>query len=687
MFISLLLILLVTFSGTVLTYLYEREDSLLVRLCAGNVIGSSIFGLIIFLLASLFGFSVTIVLVSLLLALAPLVLLAKKNFQKSLRRDWQRARDKLQGGSLKKFFRFAYYAGFFILFWLFFERVMIETSAGIFTGGSQNLGDLPFHLGAIFSFTDGQNFPPQNPSFANAKFSYPFIADLITAATVALGAKVRDAMLVQNVLLAFSLLVILERFTFKLTGSRLAGKFAPVLLFFSGGLGFLSFVKDYWEGTQSFFDFIWKLPRDYTIGEKYRWGNALVTLFITQRSLLLGMPLTLIVLGKLWDLFNSRETEKINRDGQDKQDKKAFSTFRFPFSIFLVGLLAGMLPLIHAHSLFALFIVCAFLFFFSLEEKWREWLAFAVGVSLVAIPELIWIMTGSASRLTEFIDWHFGWDKGETNFFWFWLKNTGVFIPTLVLGAYLIWKGTRDKGRGTRGENRQAKGKKRNQEQEKPLSLVSRPLSLLIFYLPFLFCFILTNAVKLAPWEWDNIKVLVYWFVGSIPFVALVLAWIYNQGKIFRWFAALFLIVLTAAGAIDVWRVVTAQINYKVFEPDAIKIAEQIKQRTAPNALFLHAPTYNSAVVLSGRRSLMRYLGHLSSYGIDYAEREKDLQRIYEGAATADIFLKKYDIEYVLVSPEEYEYFSQNSLVPNAAFLQKFPVIAESGQYRVYKVK
>ena len=30
----------------------------------------------------------------------------------------------------------------------------LETPRGIFTGGSQNLGDLPFHLGAIFSFTE-----------------------------------------------------------------------------------------------------------------------------------------------------------------------------------------------------------------------------------------------------------------------------------------------------------------------------------------------------------------------------------------------------------------------------------------------------------------------------------------------------------------------------------------------------
>jgi hypothetical protein len=34
----------------------------------------------------------------------------------------------------------------------------------------------------------------------------------------------------------------------------------------------------------------------------------------------------------------------------------------------------------------------------------------------------------------------------------------------------------------------------------------------------------------------------------------------------------------------------------------------------------------------------MRYTGHLSSYGIDYREREAEVKRIYAGEATAEIF-------------------------------------------------
>ncbi len=55
--------------------------------------------------------------------------------------------------------------------------------------------------------------------------------------------------------------------------------------------------------------------------------------------------------------------------------------------------------------------------------------------------------------------------------------------------------------------------------------------NLIIFYIPFLLCFIIPNLVRLAPWDWDNIKILIYWFVGSLPFVALLLARLFESRR------------------------------------------------------------------------------------------------------------------------------------------------------------
>lgn len=658
MLISLALILLVTLGGASLTYLINDDERLMWRLAVGNVVGSAIFGLVAFVLAVTIGFSTLTVLVAMVVTMLPIALLWKRERRSKLLNDWAKAKGKLQGGTAERFAGFGYYTFFLVLFWLFFGQTMYETSAGIFTGGSNNLGDLPFHLGAILGFTDGNNFPPQNPSFSGARFSYPFIADFITACFVKLGADLQSAMFLQNVAWAFSLLVILERFSAKITGSKLAGRIAPALLFFSGGLGFLWFFKDYWEQGKGVWEFLWNLPRDYTIGDHFRWGNSMVVLFITQRSLLLGMPITIVVLGYLWRVFATENTE-------DTEKEERSPLLHFSVSPLLIGLLAGMLPLIHLHSLVTLFVVTGFLLIFK-PDKWREWIAFGMGVCAIAIPELLWSMAGSASETSKFLDWHFGWDKSDANFVWFWMKNTGIVIPLVIAGIYLIFSPKRHRD-----------AEKTKTEEQKP-----KAKNLLLFYIPFIFLFVVSNAAKLAPWEWDNIKVLIYWFVGSLPLIAYALAWAWEEKKLMRAVAVVGCLALTLAGGLDVWRTATGQNKIKVFDADAVKIANLIKSNTPANALFLNAPTYNSAVVLSGRRSYMRYIGHLSSHGIDYGPREEEVKRIYEGGGVADIFLKKAEIDYVLISPEE-----RNSMKANEEFFKKYPVVAEAGEYRVYKIK
>ena len=657
MFLALIILAPIALGGMALTYLFADEESLMWRISAGVVIGSAMFGTLLFIAASLAGLSPATTSVCLVITLFPAALFWRTDFRSRFRHDRQRAGGKLQGANGEKLLRFVYYAFFLVLFWLFFERAYFELGDGIYTGGSQNLGDLPFHLGAIFSFTESNNFPPVNPSWAGAKFAYPFISDLLTAGFINLGADVKNAMFVQNVAWAFSLLVLLGRFTVKITNNRLAGRVAPFLLFLSGGLGFLWFLSDYWQSGKAFFDILWHLPRDYTIGDHFRWGNSMVVLFMTQRSLLLGMPLTIIVLGFLWRTFSRNEPDA---------DEKVVSLRRFSVPL-LIGLFAGMLPLIHLHSLAVLFVVTGCLFALQ-PAKWREWVAFGLGVAVIAVPELLWSVTGTASDTTKFFGWHFGWDARKDNIIWFWIKNTGILIPLIAAGMCLYWR------------NPAAPVSTKKKAHEAELSI--DPKLLLLFYVPFALLFVISNIAKLAPWEWDNIKILIYWFIGSIPFAAFAIARAWESKSLLRVAAVAAVAVLIFAGSLDVWRTVSGQISMRVFDSDAISVAQQMKSKTDPRSLILNAPTYNSPVVLSGRQSLMRYSGHLSSHGIDYLPRENDVKQIYAGSGVSEMLLRKYNIEYVLISPEE-----RNTLKANEAFFRRYPVAAEAGQVRLYKIQ
>jgi hypothetical protein len=684
MILSIFLISLITAGGFALTYLIADDEPLSWRIAAGCVIGCAFFGTVGLAIASVAGLSVVIAIVMFLLVLSPLLLLRNSRISRLLAGDRNRARQRFEGKSLRRVMPFVYYVGFILLFLFFFERAMFVREGAIMTGGSNNLGDLPFHLGAIFSFTEANNFPPANPNFAGAKFTYPFIADLLTAYFVKLGADVKDAMLVQNVAWATSLLVLLQRFVFKLVNDRVAARIAPFLLFLSGGLGFIWFFGDFGAQAKGFWEFLAALPKDYTIGSDFRWGNSLTTLFITQRSLLLGMPITLIVLGVLWNIFKERDQETNVSAGTVK-----FSHVTLSPALVVTGLLAGTLVLIHLHSLFVLFTVTACLMALSpVRIKLIQYLVFGVSVAIVALPELAWSLSGSVSEASEFVSRHFGWDSGENNILWFWVKNTGLFIPIAAAGLFLTWRiASRPADPDMTPE---VKGKKKqNPLARKTTDAVPRfPTSLLLFYVPFLLLFVLSNLFKFAPWEWDNIKLLIYWWVGSIPFVAYAIAYVWRLNGAGIAAALMLIVLLTAAGTLDVYRVVTKQVNWTVFERDAVEIGNEIRLRTSPDAVILNAPTYNTAVVLSGRASFMRYPGHLLSHGINYGERQSAAKTIYSGGPAADTMMTQHGIDFVLFGPEVDSFAQDPSgrFTPNEAHFKKYKVLVATDKYRIYKV-
>lgn len=704
MVIALVLLGLLALSGLALTYLVVEDESFMWRLAAGSIAGSTMYGAVVFAVCYVGGvFTPALLLLSLAISLLPLLLLWKRaDIQKQFLHDWAEAKNKTQGWDAKKFLTLSYYVFFSVVFFYFFAQACYyipeggKVAAGITTGGYQNLGDLSFHLGGMFAFSEGPVFPPQNPSWAGAKFSYPFMADMLAACFIKLGADFKEVILVQNFTWALALFVILQRFTEKITGSKLAGRIAPAILFFSGGLGFIWFFQDLGAATKGFSDFIWNMPLDYTIRNDakalFRWGNPMTVLFITQRGILYGMPLTILVLQYLWRLFSREEETTIDPPACDALKPSFFG--KFPLAPFLVGLMAGTLILVHLHSLITLFIVSVFLFALK-PKKWTDWISFGIGTALIAVPELIWSIAGTATDTSKFIGWHFGWDKRDNDFIWFWLKNTGLTIPALLIGLYLLWSQWKatlpDHDEIDEHESEEPAPKKTKKKKGAPVietAAIPNGRTLLYFYLPFAFIFVLTNVAKLAPWEWDNIKVLIYWFVGSIPFIAYMVAWIWQQrGNFWKGVAALCLIVLTFAGAVDVWRVASGQLKLGVYNSDSMKLAEAIKQKTPPGSLIVNGAIYNSTVVLTGRQSLMRYPGHLGSYGIDYGARENDVKKIYQGGPDADRLLQQYNIDYVVTTPEEEYYMTQSNLKLNQDYFNKFPVIAEFGKYKLYKVK
>jgi hypothetical protein len=642
MIAAALLLLIAVVSGTLLTFLYDRTAPFAARLCMGASTGLALVATIGFLFALWLGLDAACIGLTTAVILLPILLLARKPFRElvsgEIKLAARAASHALRHPNARTIVYLIFYGGMAILLGMVFERAVYENSEGIFTGVRNNLGDLTLHLQVINSFAQGHNFPPEDPTYAGVRFAYPFLVDFLSAMLVRCGADIIRAMWMENMVLALALVGMIHSWTLLLTRSRLAGLIAPALVIFSGGLGWTWILQEVHSTSDGLVPLLEHLPHDYTILDTgiLRWGNSLTTLFVTQRSILFGMPLAICVFCLWWKSIV----------GESDQGARASSARRMAAA----GLFAGLLPLTHAHTFLVVMGVgaCLALLF---PKLWKAWVRFFAFAGIVALPQVLWLGGGGGVKLQSYLAWQPGWDHGPLNPVLFWLLNTGLFIPLLLVA--LTW---------SRAD-------------------FALPKRLLMFYAPFpLLCFIVPNLIKLAPSVWDNIKVLIYWYLASAPLVALVLARGLKQKSAWRWLAAGALATMVLAGALDILRVVARETEYREFDPDGIALASVISREAFPRALVLHAPVYNTPVFLTGRRSLLGYPGWMWSRGLDSFQRQAEIERIYAGAPEAEELLRRYQVGYVVIGPEEFR-----NMQVNPQFWARYPRMTQIGQYRLYR--
>jgi hypothetical protein len=691
MLAACLLLAIAVLSGTMLAFLFDPDASRAARIAMGACLGPALLASVGFLLALWLGLNAASIALSAGILLLPLLLLLHAGYRARVLAPWRTApRTASQKGAARKkrgglsvppsaqnprqkwgargywFF----YAAIAILLGLVFSQAVFARPDGIFTGVTNNLGDLPLHLQVINSFTQGRNLPPEDPTFAGVRFAYPFLVDFLAAMLARAGAGVLGAMWLQNMVMGLALVGAVHSWTLSLTRNARAGIIAPLLVLFSGGLGWWLLFSDV-GGSEGSFSFFAAPPHDYTIlpNSILRWGNSLTTLFVPQRSILFGMPLAILVFGQWWAAIGRQEEASAAvRGGQSSaamapalESRESKTKSRMIFA----GICAGLLPLIHAHT-FLVVMAMAVCFSVLFRSAWRSWaLFFAVAVPL-SLPEVFWLAHTGGVQARSYLGWQPGWDHGGHNVLWFWFVNAGPFILAL-LAALLSYPFMPRPG---------ADG-----DRLRPSPGLALPPRLIRFYAPFILCFLVPNLVKLAPWIWDNIKVLYWWYIASVPLVALLLAKWWELKSRWRWLAPVAFASMTLAGGLDVLRVITAATEQREFTPEGIAIARDISAQAAPQARVLHAPTYNTPVFLTGRRSLLGYPGWMWSRGLDYGQRYSDIQRIYSGEADAGALLRQYGVDYMLVGPEELAAFRVDE-----RFLSQYKKLAEAGPYRLYQV-
>jgi hypothetical protein len=338
----------------------------------------------------------------------------------------------------------------------------------------------------------------------------------------------------------------------------------------------------------------------------------------------------------------------------------------------VAGALAGLLLIVHVQSLFALGIIVVGL----AAMRWRRaWWLFTGVAAAVAAPRLVqllgaphgtallgnqypWFEPGWMSKavdtttlvhaVTSFTAVNGAVDALQALFtgtFWgFWLVNLGVAVPLCVVVALVVLV-------------RRFTGRRLGDA-----SFLGVPGPLLRFLLACMPVFVVANVVVLQSWDWDNTKILAYWYLGAALLISAVAVHLW-RGVWRRALSVLIIGSVLATGTLGVIRLlpftpagVAITGPYTLASAAEIRMAAEVEARTAGSAVFLTSPSFDDPIpLLTGRPVVLGYTGWLWSYGLDYTRRQEDVTVTLAGCGATAIgecapilaVLQRYDVSYV----------------------------------------
>jgi len=305
------------------------------------------------------------------------------------------------------------------------------------------------------------------------------------------------------------------------------------------------------------------------------WKNLFLAMFVTQRGLLYSLPAALVLM-TVWRAQLAGRT-----DGP-----------RLP--LLAQAALYAPLPLFNAPAflfLSALLAICALVAW--TKGRLRPFLVVGL-LSIIPATWLVHLVTVgfTAPNALRFAP---GWMQ-EDGGWWFWADNFGVFLPLAAALLVVVW--VRPHDIATR-------------------VFVTTGAATLLFSFLFL----------LAPWPWDNTKLILWGYLALVPFLwsAIISRWPHAV-------RAAVCVLLFASGALALVAGLDARHGYKL--ADRAELADtQVLLRSIPvNSRLAAAPSYDHPALLLGQPVVMGHDGHLYSQGLDYAPVAAQLDTLMSGA-------------------------------------------------------
>ena len=439
-----------------------------------------------------------------------------------------------------------------------------------------NLGDLALHITYIRNFANGVSLWPDNPIYVFSKLRYPAGIDLFNALLCCLHVDLTRGLIWTGLLGSLATFYAFYRW---------GGSFAVAGFLFNGGIAGFQILR-----SSTFLKFL-----DYQGDKAIAWKSIPLAMFVTQRGLLYAIPAGLLLLWHWRDKFYDAETR------QDRPHPPL--PFWAELSIY------ASMPLFHVHTFLALSAVLVCLFLCG-DTLMRRHIAILIAGAFVPATFFVWLISDNF-HAASMLDWNPGWvmhdpELGRPTIFQFWFTNFGIFIPLalclLAICCWRLWKS----------------GINWNEKLPEKIA----------FLLPAAAIFISGLLFKFAPWEWDNLKLMIWAYFLVLPFL-----W---SDLIARWpleARVAVCIGLFASGFVSLFGGLAAgRTGFGFANRAELDEVGAAIQNVPVEARFAAYPLYNHPLLLQGRKVVMGYPGHLWTQGFDYAGTENQLRQLMEGA-------------------------------------------------------
>lgn len=568
---------------------------------------------LVYLFSFLFSYQISITVVMVLLSQLGLWLLTKSN---------KTSFQKISASSL-----------YLVIIWICIFAVLFYNSSFLIKNDGwytlpYSYGDLALHGTIIHHFANQERLSLVNPILSTQNLGYPFLIDFHTALLIKMGMSIQSALIVTGLLVMTAFIILLDSFCYYFSKKHSISWIANGIFLLNGGVAWSRFFQD--MNGYSFFEFVQKLPFDYTNLDTAGivWTNVITTHILPQRGFMLGLSTLMLVLFLLQNIWQEKKLSLIK--------------------VVIVAVLLGSLPLFHSHSFLLGFPLFAWIL---LQARFQNKVStfsivLVLGISLaIALPQLLYLTQEKSQSFLGFMP---GW-LHTGNWLVFWLKNLGAALAVYVLSiyAYFNWM---------------------KQSFERHLII------------PNLAVFIICNIFIFQPNAWDNMKFFELAYLVPCIAAASIMGQFTNT-YLKKSISSIIIVLAIIPGIISILYVL--QNSSKLISNSELSVAKEIQKIEPNNAIFLTAYNHNHPVtMIAGRTIVLGYPGWLWTHGVDYARVSSDIENMYAGDPSAVDLIKQYNISYVVVGNFERAQHQVNEVY----FQQHFPSVLVEEDTVVYKV-